>query len=241
MAEGASRVPRVTQSIRRGASRAPGTVVLVAVTGVLALCQHVLAPLASIPTGWLVETFAVHSTAPTAIRTWVTAPLFHLSIPHFLKNLGPLVAVCGYLEARYGTSTWLLTCTVLGAVAHGAFATLVAMTVDASWAFVGASTIWYGTIAFLALNGDEITVSIPGGHAWGPRQIVVPFRYCFVGCLGYTLLSIASGGILTPGVVPTLHLVSLGVGTGWWTVYGSPRLRSPRSERAPNGRPVSRR
>lgn len=198
--------------------------------GAVALVQHVLAPAAAVPTDGLVARFAVHSTAPTAVGTWVTAPLLHLSVAHFLKNAGPLLFVGGYLEARYGTASWFVTCVAVGALTYGAFAVLVAVTVEASWFFVGGSTIWYGLVAFLALNGDGLPLPVAGGDR------TVPFRYCFVICLGYAVASAAVGGVLTPGVLPTLHLVSLAVGAGWWLLVSA--VSRPRSLRRP---PSSRR
>lgn len=216
----------------RGGRRVPGTVLLVGFTGALALFQHVLAPAVGVPTGGLVDRFAAHSTAPTAVGTWVTAPLLHLSVVHFLKNVGPLLVVGGYLEARYGTLAWFVTCAAVGALGHGAFATLVALTVETPWFFVGASTIWYGLVAFLALNGDALSLPVPGAS----DPLAVPFRYCFGVCLGYTVVSAAAGGVLTPGIVPTLHLVSLAVGACWWALAEA--VATPRSRR---GRPSSRR
>lgn len=215
----------------RGSRRAPGTVLIVGVMGVLALFQHVLAPAVAVPTEGFETRFAARSAAPAAVGTWVTAPLFHLSVSHFLKNAGPLLAVGGYLEARYGTATWLVTSAAIGALAHGVFVILVALTVEAPWFFVGASSIWYGLVAFLALNGDALPLPFPCRS-----DIEVPFRYCFTVCFCYAIISAAIGGVLTPGVVPTLHLVSLAIGVCWWALVGAvaapgPRRRRPSSRR----------
>lgn len=200
--------------------------------GAVAAFQHVLVPAGALPGGGLFDRFAVHSSAPGAIGTWLTAPLLHLSVGHFLKNVGPLLVVGGYLEARYGTARWFVTCAAVGALAYGVFVTLVALTVETPWFFVGASTIWYGLVAYLALNGDALSLSVPGR---GDR-LAVPFRHCLAVCVVYTVASVVARGVLTAGVVPGLHIASIGVGVCWWALVEALAAAGPR-----RGRPSSRR